>query len=40
MFDGKVRPIMIGFLYGFGLAAIIRQLIRVPVDLMINYGLC
>jgi hypothetical protein len=39
LFNEKVRPIMIGFLYGFGLALIIRWMIRVPVDLMINYGL-
>jgi len=39
LFDEKVRPIMVGFLYGFGLANIIHLLIFVPAFTRINYGL-
>lgn len=39
LFDEKIRPIMIGFLYGFGLANIIHLLIFVPAFTKLNYGL-
>jgi hypothetical protein len=39
LFVEKIRPIMMGFLYGFGLANIIHLIIFVPAFTRINYGL-